>query len=566
MPAVDKRFLWSKQLGYLACCYLLWANTVSVQAQAILAAPEAVVVESRVPVSVAIGQAQIDVSGYTLSNNAPALFPVGTTVVRWTADEDAGDGLETAEQRVFVVAPAEPVGATFFVDKHHPAASDDNAGTQELPWQTIQHAADILTAGQRVYVKAGIYTELSTMGQYVPAIVPAHSGIVGQPIIYEAFPGDKVIIDQRTGLNAQGNSFEINSLSDIVIRGFELRHAPIKTRAETSYARRIVIENNHIHDVTTTAGNNIGLIMPYGCMGCVIRNNILHGSYLADDPSNGNASAIHVYVLQNSLIENNEIYDSRNGIFVKNFQSSDRSERLGSVFRRNLIHDTYRGIWFSVAGAGQPGHRNHTISHNIFSNNFLAITSNPFDAGESSVGQVIRNNLFVGPNIAFATKGFSGLENYDNIFYKSGRFGTDNVQASNHLSGIDFSDFNLFFQNSNRFYLNLNGSSGSPPSEQNFFSLSAWQAAQAIAGGITFDHPDVNSFEADPLFVDAENGDYHLQATSPARNAGRFGANIGPYVTGTEVIGPSINTGPDDSAAWCFPVKAGAGRFSILCL
>lgn len=533
------------------------------QAQTILAAPEAIVVESRVPVAVSLGSASIDVSGYTITNNAPALFPVGATEVLWTATEDSGPGMETAVQKVFVLAPREPSGQTFYVDKLHPGASDSNPGTELLPWATIQKAANTLLAGQRVYVKAGTYTELAETGIFsVPAIVLKNSGTPGHPIIFEAFPGDKVVIDQQ----GQGNAFDTMGMDDIVIRGFEMFRGSIRTQGGSSaYAERILIEENYVHHVETTPGNNIGLIMPYDCMGCVIRNNVMHDSTIAGQPNNANASGIHVYTLQNSLIENNEIYNSTNGIFVKNFQSTNNPERLGSVFRNNLIHDVYRGIWFSIAGAGNAGHRNHTISHNIFTNTTLAVTSNPADAGEASLGQVVRNNLFVGPTIGVATKGYSGLQIYDNIFYKSKRFGTDNSQPPNFLSGIDYSDFNLFFQNTGAFYLNLNGNAANPPAAQSFSSLSAWQGATAVIGGLSFDHPDNNSFEADPLFVDPENADYHLQATSPARGAGRFGHAIGPYVTGNELIGPNINGGNSADSSMCWPVKS-AMQFAVVCL
>jgi len=60
--------------------------------------------------------------------------------------------------------------------------------------------------------------------------------------------------------------------------------------------------------------------------------------------------------------------------------------------------------------------------------------------------------------------------------------------------------------------------------------------------GLGFDSHSLNN---DPLFVNRTIHDYHLQAGSPAKNAGRVSGtgdgaviSMGAYSTGTEVIGP----------------------------
>jgi hypothetical protein len=45
--------------------------------------------------------------------------------------------------------------AEYYVDREHPQASDGNPGSEELPWRTIQQAAERLRAGDTVWIKAG---------------------------------------------------------------------------------------------------------------------------------------------------------------------------------------------------------------------------------------------------------------------------------------------------------------------------------------------------------------------------------------------------------------------------
>ena len=49
-----------------------------------------------------------------------------------------------------------------------PQGNDGNPGTEEKPWKTIQHAADILQPGQTVYIHQGLYHE---------SVATVHSGM-----------------------------------------------------------------------------------------------------------------------------------------------------------------------------------------------------------------------------------------------------------------------------------------------------------------------------------------------------------------------------------------------------
>lgn len=81
---------------------------------------------------------------------------------------------ETAYTRTYVVAQA------------HPEASDDNPGTAERPFKTINRAAQAARPGERVLVKAGVYRD---------RISPACGGEgPDRMIAYEAAPGHSVVV------------------------------------------------------------------------------------------------------------------------------------------------------------------------------------------------------------------------------------------------------------------------------------------------------------------------------------------------------------------------------------
>ena len=76
---------------------------------------------------------------------------------------------------------------TYVVNKQHPQASDTNPGTAELPWLTINQAAQVLQPGEEVIIHAGIYREW---------VQPARGGTSDQAMIrYRAAEGERPIID-----------------------------------------------------------------------------------------------------------------------------------------------------------------------------------------------------------------------------------------------------------------------------------------------------------------------------------------------------------------------------------
>jgi len=110
----------------------------------------------------------------------------------WGAGE--GDGLKSLEPKVFLFdgrefktwRPALTFSRTLYVNGSAANASDDNPGTKGRPFKTINRAARVAVAGQRVLVASGVYREW---------VRPRRGGeSPAKMISYQAAPGAKVVI------------------------------------------------------------------------------------------------------------------------------------------------------------------------------------------------------------------------------------------------------------------------------------------------------------------------------------------------------------------------------------
>ncbi len=75
---------------------------------------------------------------------------------------------------------------TYHVAQNHPAADDDNPGTGDQPFRTINRAAELLGPGEKVLIHDGVYRE---------CVRPARGGSgPDRMIAYEAAPGAAVVV------------------------------------------------------------------------------------------------------------------------------------------------------------------------------------------------------------------------------------------------------------------------------------------------------------------------------------------------------------------------------------
>jgi parallel beta-helix repeat protein len=145
-------------------------------------------------------------------------------------------------------------GSIYYVS---PSGSDDHPGTEAQPWKTIKKAADTLSPGDTVYIKAGIYRE---------RVVPQNSGNPDHFIVYASYPGDEVTIDGSGILVPEWSGlFEVLTKAYIRVSGLRIINSisnPHNPGILVEDSNHIIVERNYIHNTNDSgiaiwSSNNI---------------------------------------------------------------------------------------------------------------------------------------------------------------------------------------------------------------------------------------------------------------------------------------------------------------------
>jgi MYXO-CTERM domain-containing protein len=365
-----------------------------------------------------------------------------------------------------------------------PAGADANPGTPAQPWKTLQHAADMVVAGDSVTVEAGTYAGFSLCWDH------PQDGTANAPITFSAKPG--VVIDAKNahtddGINLEGCSY-------IVIEGFEVTGMPragIRAVSGAANAIGVTIRGNDCHDNAvwgiftshvdslviegnraTNSMQQHGVYVSNACVNPTVRGNELAGNAGAGLHMNGDASQGGSGVITGALVEKNVIHD--NGASGGSGINCDGVQ--ASRIRNNLVYAEHAsGISLYQGDAAQPA------TGNVVVNNTVVVAADgrwALNVQNGSTGNRVENNILLNLNPSH---------------------GAIDIDAASLASFT--SDFNVV---TNRF----------TPDDNDFETLAAWQAMTG---------QDAHSLAALPaaLFVGGATGsDFHLVATAPAIGAG----------------------------------------------
>ena len=287
-----------------------------------------------------------------------------------------------------------------------PSGNDSSSGSQLQPFRTIQHAADMVMAGDVVTVADGVYT-----GACGGAIVClSRGGSAGNPVTFRAEHRGGAKLDGRNNTNTDGIVFQ-STANYVVIDGFE------------------------IYGVGNASGSSSGIEVYAGGHDSVFSRNDIHDiGRLCTDTSNGE---VGIFIEQpNVHVEGNKIHD------IGRFGPGENGCSPNTYYQ---THD--HGVYVDGEGGGSgiPGASNAFIANNVFYNNArgwsiqvypgtvngLSILNNTFAfanpnqdghiiLGANTSNARIMNNIFYKPHgaaIDYYTGTQSNLQVTENVVY-----------------------------------------------------------------------------------------------------------------------------------------------------
>ncbi|WP_051709699.1 DUF1565 domain-containing protein [Andreprevotia chitinilytica] len=496
--------------------------------------------------------------GQTSADNATL---ASTTVAAQTSAGSVGSGTSFAYGATNVSDPAAvPTGAVYYVAT---TGNDTDTGAADHPWKTIQHAANVVQAGDTVYVHAGVYNETVT----VPTSGSASAGY----ITFRNVPGEAVVLD-GSGLAVSGGVqglFSLVSRSYVRVIGFELRNysasgSDIPVGIFVSGAgNHIELRNNHVHHIatTTTPGNAYGIVI-YGNQAPAGLTNVVIDGNEVDHLTTGSSESLALdgnvqywQVTNNVVHDNNNIGIDAAGYFGTSPQTAYDQARNGliagnTVYNITSINNPAYGGSYGADGIYIDGGTQIVIERNRVYQTDLGIELASENYGKTTHQVIARNNLSYFNNLtgislggyASSVGGTSYVSVVGNTLFGNDtqRTGSGELQIQYHATS-NLIENNVLYANSQGLLINHIDSTLTPGTlDYNLYytatgaSQSQWVWKNSSKTGFTAyksaSGRDAHSQFADPQFADLVAPDLHIAAFSPAVNAGN---NLGSVLLGT---------------------------------
>jgi parallel beta-helix repeat protein len=255
---------------------------------------------------------------------------------------------------------------TYYVDTE---GSDSNPGTSDLPFSTIQRAADVVNPGDTVIVRAGTY--IDNDGDNV-VVNLRRGGNSSAYVTFRSEPREAAKLDGQNNRTQQGWAFKAGYIR---VEGFEITGTVMAAFA--GYVSNLQIVSNHIHDIgrecTDDAYGRTGMFFASPARQSLIEGNVIHdiGRYA---PGENDCQPTNMYYKNHD-----------HGIYLK--------EVNDFTVQNNIIYNNKRGWGIHLQGTSTGIH----VYHNTFA------FPNPYRAGHIIIlGQALSssqiiNNIFYQP-------------------------------------------------------------------------------------------------------------------------------------------------------------------------
>ncbi|HOK56620.1 MAG TPA: choice-of-anchor Q domain-containing protein [bacterium] len=266
--------------------------------------------------------------------------------------------------------------------------SDENPGTKEKPFRTIQKAANVVNPGDTVLVLPGEYNEKVNILKS------------GQPEKYIKFKGEGKVEEIKT-ISFQIGGWAPRKANYIIIENFYLSGG-VSISGDYNIVQNCILEGYGVSISFHPTSHP-------DSTGCIVRNNIMRNFGKVVLNCTGTKSS-------NCIFENNVIYNGEGDVW--------RIFGKGHIIRNNEVYDLRETGWH--ADFFQIYDNNREISYDIL------VENNYFHDSTGSIAMLLsygysdlrdwtfRNNIFY--NIGgVAQIGIPGVKFYNNTFVNCGR-------------------------------------------------------------------------------------------------------------------------------------------------
>lgn len=289
-----------------------------------------------------------------------------------------------------------------------PTGSDAGNGSAASPWQTLQHAANAVTAGDVVSVKPGQYTG------FVVGWDGPRDGKPDAPIVFKG--GEGVFIVARNNKTPDG--INIEGPDHVVIDGFtvapkadqdawrsgiravqsdsaDIRNNTVQMRASdrygilSSFTRSLVVQGNNV-----SGTNNSGIYTSNSAIDPTIKDNTVHDTGGNGLHFNGDKSQGGFGVITGAVVEGNTVYEtgSKAGGSAINMDGVQKSK----IINNKLYKNHAKGISLYQIDSAEGSSDNLVDSNAVRmaddAKGYALIVKN------ASVGNTITGNLLVSGN------------------------------------------------------------------------------------------------------------------------------------------------------------------------
>ena len=441
----------------------------------------------------------------------------------------------------------------YYID---PVSGSDTTGDGSLgnPWETFANCIYYYSSGDRpsgwvslqpgdtVHLKNGTYdTGIDPGGGYEDAIASFRGidGTSANPITIKAYSDHSPVLDG----NGSRSAIRIWQSDYWVVDGLEVKNC---------YGRGIVfaegtgftLSNTHIYDTDGVDNGNItGLELKSTdnaeVYDCVFNDN--YDRICADTGGNATENSTNMVIFSDFgqtndiIIHDCDFYqtlpitNSKSGGGLKYKHASKIPTSTFEVY--NCTFDNHKFFHFATGTANTHFH------HNLITGGAVSILDKNMGGTTHQTDQLFEYNTIYGTN-GFALKATDSYVNQDfpddptgivyrnNIVYDTASSyskysGT--IVIDNYLQDDLYDEVVAALSFSNNCYYNpntackFNLAANGDASGGGEFTLSEWQTEYGY---------DLSSLEADPCFVDAENGDFRLQRCSPCANMGVYAGDF----------------------------------------